>query len=280
MIFVKPNVENIIPLRYDYDSIVEFVATCARVCYDSKKESTPKNNYRLFEQLIERKHMTPLEHGTVYLTIKTGFFGFNDHLIEFFEENEYSRVNYHKKKAYITTNIRVIVENKLLFRIKPHMVHFPSSHHIKRITAHIITDRAVSHEICRHRQFSICQQSQRYVKYDNMKFTIPVWSKIKPGAYCSVYDYDKCLHDLTELDVALLKQAYCVENAYIAIKEYPPQQARKILPNMTTTVLVVTGYQDYFEDVFFPQRLFGTTGAPDPDMKNIAQMMYDRFGLQ
>jgi Thymidylate synthase complementing protein len=114
MIFVKPNVENITPFHYDYDSVVEFIAACARVCYDSKKEPTVKNNNRLFEQLIERKHMTPLEHGTVYLTIKTGFFDRNDYLIEFFDKNEYSRVNFHKRKAYITTNMRVIIENKLL----------------------------------------------------------------------------------------------------------------------------------------------------------------------
>jgi thymidylate synthase ThyX len=112
-----------------------------------------------------------------------------------------------------------------------------------------------------------------------MKFTIPVWSKIKPGAYCSVYDFIYDQGNLTPVDQQLLQHAYYTESAYRAMKEYPPQQARKILPNMTTTVLVVTGYQDYFENVFFPQRLFGTTGAPDPDMKNIAQMMYDRFGL-
>jgi thymidylate synthase (FAD) len=277
MIFIKPSVVNLTPFHYSYEDIVEFIATCARVCYDSKKEATSENNNKLFNQLIERKHMTPLEHGTVYLIIKTGFFGFNDHLIDFFEENEYSRVNYHKKKAYITTNMRVIIENKLLDRVKAHMVYVPSSHHDKRLTAYIITDRSVSHELVRHRQLSVCQQSQRYVKYDCMEFVIPVWSNIKPGAYCGVEDFwrnDK----LSSLDKQLLTNASYAESSYRLMKDYPPQQVRKILPNMTKTILVVTGYQDYFEDVFFPQRLFGETGKPDPDMENIAYQMYESFG--
>jgi thymidylate synthase ThyX len=159
------------------------------------------------------------------------------------------------------------------------MVTCPSSHHTKRITAHVITDRAIANECIRHRQMSFCQQSQRYVKYDEMKFTIPVWSKIQPGCYASVYDFGKYEKDLTPLDKQLLQHAYYTENAYRAMKDYPPQQVRKLLPNMTTTVLVMTAYVDYFEDVFFPQRLFGSTGAPDPDMQYVAEMMWDRFNF-
>ena len=54
------------------------------------------------------------------------------------------------------------------------------------ITVQIITDRAVSHQLVRHRIGSFSQESQRYVGYDNdnhIAFIIPEGSGLEPGYY-------------------------------------------------------------------------------------------------
>ena len=51
---------------------------------------------------------------------------------------------------------------------------------------------------------------------------------------------------------------------------YTPQQARQVLPNALKTEIVVTGFDSDWKH-FFDLRYFGTTGAPHPDMKLLAE---------
>lgn len=69
---------------------------------------------------------------------------------------------------YITTNMRVIVENNRLDDLQYQVE--PTEHHEKRITAKFICDRGVSHEFVRHRVFSFAQESTRYCNYSKDKF--------------------------------------------------------------------------------------------------------------
>lgn len=67
----------------------------------------------------------------------------------------------------------------------------------------------------------------------------------------------------------------CSEDAYTSIRlgGYSPQQAREVLPLCTKSELVVTGFEDDWNH-FFDLRLYGKTGAPHPDMKDIAEKAY------
>jgi thymidylate synthase (FAD) len=91
----------------------------------------------------------------------------------------------------------------------------------------IKTSRAVSHEIVRHRLCSFSQESQRYVRYDNIEFIIPEWYDIDNYQIASSEFIYFCDH-VEQLYQTMLKNGL------------KPQEAREILPNCCATELVMT----------------------------------------
>lgn len=57
---------------------------------------------------------------------------------------------------------------------------------------------------------------------------------------------------------------------------WTPQQARAVLPNSLKTELVVTGFASDWEH-FFDLRARGTTGAPHPQAKELAEPLMKEF---
>lgn len=99
------------------------------------------------------------------------------------------------------------------------------------VTAVVICDRGVSHEIVRHRIAAYCQESTRYCNYSKEKFgneiTVvePVfWDENSPE---SQVWHDSCMH---------------AEAAYFELLGMgaTPQEARAVLPNSTKTQIAIT----------------------------------------
>ena len=195
---------------------------------------------------------------------------------------KYTKVRKHGNSIYVTTNLRVIVENNRLDDLQYQVE--PTEHHEKRITAKFICDRGVSHEFVRHRVFSFAQESTRYCDYSKDKFgndityIIPSWLDLPEGKY-SDWDNDWC--DVSELKLLypevdnLSDPANCflqsIKNAeyyYFMLinRGWKPQQARQVLPNATKTELVMTGFESDWEH-FFELRC---SGAAHPDAKKLA----------
>lgn len=194
-----------------------------------------------------------LEHGTVYLTIAKTAMNIGDPL--FYVKNKYSKVNEDDLFYYITTNMRVLVENNRLddlqYQVKP------TKFHEKRITVKFICDRGVSHEFVRHRVFSFAQESTRYCNYckdkfnNELTFIKPTWLDIPTGDY-TYWDGDWC--DIDNMKIQLPSDGgitdnflWCLKNAdsqyrLLINKGLKPQEARQILPNTTKTELVMTGF--------------------------------------
>lgn len=128
----------------------------------------------------------------------------------------------------------------------------------------IKTDRAVSHEIVRHRTMSFAQQSQRYVKYnsDDIEFVEPSW-------------YRSSTDDIKEIFNDSLLQAEKSYNELMS-KGCTAQEARCVLPNSTATEIVVTGNLKAWKH-FINLRYKGTTGKPYPDMKTISEQIYNEL---
>ena len=158
-----------------------------RICYGSQDKIEPGSSEPFVKRLIDSNHGAPLEHGTVYLhlnipretNVKWGKEDlYKIFLKSFFNNNPYSRVVEKDNDYYITTNLRVIFENKIedktiLDIVKEHPEMFcetPTEYHEKRVSVRIICSRGVSHEAVRHRTMSFCQTSQRYVNYTLDKF--------------------------------------------------------------------------------------------------------------
>ena len=258
--------------------------------------------------MIKLGHGAMLEHGTIYLnipeqtyteTLEDEFGKFNNPnngIVDRYRKNKYSKVNsvaaneelrkkYPKVRPfklthhYITTNLRVIVENGWEEDLKWQCD--PTEHHEKRITAKFICDRGVSHEFVRHRVFSFAQESQRYCNYNKDKFNNeltfikPTWLDIPTGDY-TYWDGDWC--DIDNMKIQLPSDngvadnfLWCLNNAgmqyrLLINKGLKPQEARAILPNAIKTELVMTGFESDWEH-FFELRC---SGAAHPDAKKLA----------
>ena len=68
------------------------------------------------------------------------------------------------------------------------------------------------------------------------------------------------------------------ERHYFKLLElgWTPQQARQVLPNALKTELVMTGFVSDWSH-FFDLRAKGTTGAPHPDVRALAEPLMHEF---
>ena len=302
------------------------IARCTRVCY----QSTPKNNGETDEEFVKRVILRPdsstgelnfdkihgamLEHGTVYLTLKTlcpGDEGYN--LYEKYRYNKYSKAIVKQGIVCITTNLRVLYENDWLEDLD--YVTSPTEYHFKRVTASFTTNIGVTREFNRHRVNSIAEESTRYCNYSKprqisntnsnlgsstivndimpingqIKFGLPAWllddenmKYIEHQAndnlyfYCHniIYDYGTEWCDIDYYLFALGCAEYCYNN--LIRKGWKPQQAREVLPLATKSQLIHTAFVDDWKH-FFALRADGVSGPPHPNAKLVAEPLKQEF---
>lgn len=272
------------------DGVYKQIEWAGRHCYKSLDKITENSAKEFVDRMIKLGHGAMLEHGTIYLTIDG-----EDPNLSKIQSNPHTKVNLVPYevltegnytigyKAYITTNLRVLIENNLkellCYQVEP------TEHHEKRITAKFICDRGVSHEFVRHRVFSFAQESQRYCNYSKDKFNNeltfikPTWLDIPTGDY-TYWDGDWC--DIDNMKIQLPSDngvadnfLWCLNNAgmqyrLLINKGLKPQEARGVLPNATKTELVMTGFESDWEG-FFKLRC---SGAAHPDAKKLADELY------
>lgn len=131
------------------------------------------------------------------------------------------------------------------------------------IAVKLTVNRAVSHEIVRHRPCSFLQESQRYCRYSNEKFGSQV-TFIKPMFYKEgTPEYKQWQKAMTE-----------TENIYLQLlKTSTPQAARTVLPNSCKTEIIV--YANLLE-WFHIFRLRTSKGA-DPSMREVMIPLLNDF---
>lgn len=116
----------------------------------------------------------------------------------------------------------------------------------------VVCDRGVSHEIVRHRVASYCQESTRYVKYDNIQVICP--------------------QGMNEAQFAAWKEAMLAcEAAYKQMLDAgaAAQIARSVLPNAVKTELMMTANLREWRH-FFRLRL---APAAHPQMREVAALI-------
>ena len=270
----------------------KMIELAGRTCYKSEDKITENSAKEFVDRMIKLGHGAMLEHGTIYLRIRETVNGNIPPAMLYWRHltnSIYSKVIYkieddHPYEGnygvlYITTNLRVLVENNRLDDLQYQVE--PTEYHEKRITARFICDRGVSHEFVRHRVFSFAQESQRYCNYNKDKFNNeltfikPAWLNIPTGDY-TYWDGDWC--DIDNMKIQLPSDngiadnfLWCLNNAgmqyrLLINKGLKPQEARAILPNATKTELVMTGFESDWEH-FFELRC---SGAAHPDARKLA----------
>lgn len=253
----------------------KMIELAGRTCYKSEDKITEDSAKEFVDRMIKLGHGAMLEHGTVYLKIIGVFLDPTDcdvdyghYVVSHYTKNKYSKVIIKhdedwKSDVYITTNLRVLVENGWMDDLK--YICEPTELHEKRITAKFICDRGVSHEFVRHRVFSFAQESTRYCNYSKDKFGNEL-TFIKPSwGYFKNISYEDAGYFDGDVFESSLKKA---ESYYFKLieKGWKPQQARQVLPNATKTELVMTGFESDWEH-FFELRC---SGAAHPDAKKLA----------
>lgn len=277
------------------EGIYEAIERAGRTCYKSKRPEgqTAKD---FVDRMIASQHYAMLEHGTVYLQAKTRSFvniggdAVYENPLAKYVRNPYSMTHECEvmgEDGYaVTTNYRVLVENNWLDDLK--YLCEPTDWHERRVTVRFTTDRGVSHEFVRHRVFSFAQESTRYCNYSKDKFGNEL-TFIEPSWF-SEYDYKGNTYE--DIFITGLMQA---EATYLDLlrkwedkipdaryktgfrnNPWTPQQARQVLPNALKTELVMTGFIADWQH-FFDLRARGTTGAPHPDAKALAEPLMQEF---
>ena len=269
------------------EGVYKQIEKVGRVCYKSEDKITEDSAKPFVDRMIKSGHGAMLEHGTVYLKLETVKSAI--HPLDKYYHNKYSKVcteeglTKQTKIVFVTTNLRVLIEND--WKDDLQYLCEPTEYHERRVTVHFVCDRGVSHEFVRHRVMSFAQESTRYCNYSKDKFGNGL-TFIQP----SWITLDKEIAPINEL--CLLSGQYDRENpnlrylaslvdanyAYLLLlnKGWTPQQARAVLPNSLKTELVVTGFTSDWNH-FFDLRARGTTGAPHPQAKELAEPLMKEF---
>ena len=275
------------------------IEMAARTCYKSEASITDDSARKMFKRLASAGHTAMMEHATFVFQMCDD--------MPLAEEIalmacKYLNVTRNSRRVLVSGNLRAINESKMPCLLNALIAYDPMLSYEQNttildplgVTAKIIdfeslpdksqaeilahryttmrftVDRAVSHELVRHRPFSYAQVSQRYVNYSLDKFGAGNIKFIQPSEFdsWSIEAKEEFLHALSES-----------EKSYNALVKYGlvPQQARGVLPNATQTEIVVTGNDKEWQH-FFNLRAKGTTGKPHPDMQlvaNIALSLYE-----
>ena len=276
MRLIKPSFE-IKEQESGLSGIYKQIEWAGRHCYKSLDKITEDSAKEFVDRMIKSGHGAMLEHGTVYLKVLLNnelvledAYGENNSVSAYnrYINNKYSKVNYRDGLenifttntvepgyAYITTNLRVLVENDWLDDLK--YLCEPTEYHEKRHTVKFITDQGILREFTRHRTQSFAVESTRYCNYSKDKFNNEITYILPPWmdeAQLGTHDPKKIIkqangfnewandEDISEI-VFLLSLARA-EEAYLGLINtgWQPQQARNVLPLATKCEMIMTGF--------------------------------------
>lgn len=271
MKLIKPSYE-ILDQKPGLEGIYEQIELAGRTCYASSHKIQYKENDTcndlisitakdFVDRMIKSGHNSMLEHGTVYLKVPMS------HVqgipAEKYVNNPYSRAIKVDDYWYVTSNMRVLVENGWLEDLK--YLCEPTEYHEKRVTVRFTADIHFYKDTTRHRVFSWAIESTRYCNYMKEKFGMSV-SFMKPSWIKE--------EDIPELE----KDCELLESIYFKWINmgYQAQHAAYFLPQGTKAEVVMTGFQSDYNH-FFDLRAKGTTGRPHPDVKALVEPLMNEF---
>lgn len=257
------------------DGIYKMIEIAGRTCYKSHDKITEDSARGFVDRMIKSGHGAMLEHGTVYLHIKYTSPLNDPHYIESsndshkYEENKYSitkriLVNGFEHNAYITTNLRVLVENGWMDDLK--YLCEPTEYHEKRYTVRFISDIHFYKDTTRHRVFSWAIESTRLCNYikekfgSSVSFLTPIWLKDD--------EKDEFENDLKTIESIYFKWIN---------KGWQPQQAAYFLIQGTKAEIVMTGFASDYIHFFDLRSETAKTGKAHPTIIELVEPLKQEF---
>lgn len=149
------------------------------------------------------------------------------------------------------------------------------------VTVKFICSRGVANEIVRHRIASFAQESTRYCNYGSDRFgneIVVIWPVHlfeDPGN--TPDDYLRIISSNEDANEWYKGMMSCEAKYMNLIKNgVHPEIARDVLPLGLKTELIMTANIREWRH-FFKLRLFGKSGNPHPEIKYLANMIFDDF---
>lgn len=266
LILPSEEIYGLVPLwnNASIDACLKFIEKAGRTCYKSEEKMSEGSHINFGGMMLKRRHLTVVEKTN--LVIKIGDCVDSSVLIAMDQlkiaKSKYINVMTEDNIIYIGGNVRAWMEQIECFnfddiadeavnwvqKVLPSCTcttcddHVPIPKEMRRFSIKFIHDRAVTHEMVRHRPCTFLQESQRYVRYDGgMVFIIPIQYR------------DENIDTMPQRFVDYLEGC---ELEYQAQRKdgHPPEFARTCLPNCTKTEIVVTADYDEWINVIIPLR--------------------------
>lgn len=243
----------------DQEDLVQQIGSRAAICYKADGDN-PEANVKRVQHCLKNGHLSALELGRI-TTIDFNY----SKMSPFIAETSYNGVR------FSSGSVRAWMETGLDFDtvISMPRIEFPNINsadymqHVHRAVK-FITNRAMSHQLVRHRLCSFLQESQRYVRYDapgGIEFIRPVWLTKDIAFDRQAVAWEKFMQNAEENYSCLLANGLT------------PQQARGVLPNDTKTEIIVYCSLNEWGHIFF-QRV---QGGADPMMKALMLPVLEEF---
>ena len=155
-----------------------------------------------------------------------------------------------------------------VFHIKPIVkfkLNFHSLNHT-HVAVKFITNRAVTHELVRHRPLAFLQESQRYCRYSDEKFGNEI-TVIEPTAFI---EDPKGVDGMIWLSAMRDTEAY-----YMALLKgkLSPQGARTVLPNSCKTEIIAYASLREWSHIFAMR----TSSKAEPSMQEAMIPVWEKF---
>lgn len=265
----------IIHQALELEGMYKHIELCGRISYKSEDKVSESSYGKFVGNLIKSGHTSVLEHGTVYMEREVNYSSSDtNEYFDKYEKNPYSEVNYSDGIGYVTTNFRVLVENKWtsdLFYLCN-----PTEFHKQRVTFKFITSIGIVREFLRHRKFSFTNESTRYCNYSKDKFDneivfiAPYWLNDDRQ-----FHHSEAFKNAYELFCSSCEEA---ERNYMLLLDegFKPEEAREFLPLCTKSELVMTGFEEDWLH-FLNLRLYNKTGKSHPDMMFLASQIEKEY---
>jgi thymidylate synthase (FAD) len=274
---------------------------CGRVCYKSEDRITPESAIPFVEKMAGHGHNSVLEMGVVTLAINCADESAISEF--FLCQSKYLHISHDGCSLLITGSIRAFREMLLvhpdcavvraacallndrhpyffqdiekalpavpeitvrkvpLAQIDQFSAQKLAKH--RHLAVKFIVNRAVTHEIVRHRPVSYLQESQRYCRYSEDKFGSEV-TFIKPVFFLEGSE-----------EYALWKQSMLeAEQRYFKLlATSTPQAARTVLPNSCKTEIIVYANLEEWRHIF----KLRCSKAAEPSMREVMIPLHEAF---
>ena len=233
------------------------IELAGRLCYKSEDKITESSAAPFVKRLIERRHMTPLEHARVVFRADNVMPRHLERALGPEPHGFRDRIGHPEGDMDIVyANIRDLLAAGYDLEDLAKLPMAPDY-----MTVHFVCDRAIANELVRHRIFSFMQLSTRFVCYKGeIEFVLPI-------------PFDEYgLHEKhSNKWVMWVEACEFAEASYHKLLSYgaSPQEARNVLPLSLKTELIMTGTYSNWTDML----KLRMDEAAHPQMRYLMQLM-------